>query len=298
MKRSHNIEQSGVQSVASSDEFRPRAPRYKVKIFDLRKFGLPCIPVVGQTVSQSVARASPWHVHENCIEFIHCTAGACEYESDGQRYHLSPGMMFVSRPHEAHRQLDCPKGYTTFYMLFRPSANKNIRWFADEFARLPRFFFCNRSMAARFVKLLALIEREDFTQGMCMRIQMSIWELWFEILDSASQSIKQKVPEVFGEIAERMRSHPERDYPLDKIVAETGVSKVSFISLFKTAHGFTPHTYLLHCRIEEAKRLLEDGFSVNAIADRFGFHSALHFSRTFRNFVGITPKKWTASKRA
>ena len=298
MKRSHNIEQSGVQSVASSDEFRPRAPRYKVKIFDLRKFGIPYVPVVGQTVSQQVSRASPWHVHKGCIEFIYCTAGMSEYESDGHRYHVTPGMMFVSRPHEAHRQLDCPKGYTTFYMLFRPSANKNIRWFADEFSRLPRFFSCNRSIAARFVKLLALIEREGFSQGMCMRIQMSIWELWFEILDSVSLSIKQKVPEVFGEIAERMRSHPERGYPLDNFVAETGMSKVSFISLFKMAHGLTPHSYLLHCRIEEAKRLLEDGFSVKAIADRFGFHSALHFTRTFRNFVGITPKKWTASKRA
>ena len=298
MKRKPNVEQLGIQSVASSDEFRPRAPRYKVKIFDLGKFGLSCVPVVGQTVSQRVSRASPWHVHKGCIEFIYCTAGTSEYESDGHRYHVTPGMMFVSRQHEAHRQLDCPKGYTTFYMLFRPSANKSIRWFADEFSMLPRFFSCNRSIAARFVKLLALIEREDFSQGMRMRIQMSLWALWFEILDSASLSIKQKVPEVFSEIAERMRSHPERDYPLDKLVAETGVSKVSFISLFKAAHGLTPHAYLLHCRIEESKRILEDGFSVKAIADRFGFRTTQHFSRTFKNFVGITPRKWIADKMA
>ena len=300
MKRSHNIEQSGVQSVASSDEFRPRAPGYKVKIFDLEKFGLPCIPVVGQTVSQSVARASPWHVHKGCIEFIYCTAGACEYESggEGQRYHLSPGMMFVSRQHEAHRQLECPKGYTTFYMLFKPSANKNIRWFADEFAKLPRFFPCNRSISMRFVRLIALAEREDFSYGMRMRIQMSLWALWFEILDSATLSIKQKIPEVFDEIVKRIQMHPERDYPLDGLVEEAGMSKVSFISLFKAAHGLTPHAYLLHCRIDEAKRLLKDGLSVKVIADRFGFRTTQHFSRTFKNFVGITPRKWLADKRA
>jgi len=150
----------------------------------------------------------------------------------------------------------------------------------------------------RFVRLIALAEREDFSYGMRMRIQMSLWALWFEILDSATLSIKQKIPEVFDEIVKRMQMHPERDYPLDGLVEEAGMSKVSFISLFKTAHGLTPHAYLLHCRIEEAKRLLEAGFSVKAVADGFGFHSSLHFSRTFRNFIGITPKKWLANKGA
>ena len=31
---------------------------------------------------------------------------------------------------------------------------------------------------------------------------------------------------------------------------------------------------------------------VKDAADMFGFPSAQHFSRTFRNFVGVTPAKW------
>ena len=100
------------------------------------------------------------------------------------------------------------------------------------------------------------------------------------------------MPESFDAIAERMRKHSERDYPLDGLVEESGMSKSSFIALFKTAHGLTPHAFLLQCRIEAAKRLLEDGFSVKDTADMFGFPSAQHFSRTFRNFVGVTPLKW------
>ncbi len=144
----------------------------------------------------------------------------------------------------------------------------------------------------RFGKIIALAERGGASEGDCIRMKTYIHSLWLDILDSAATSVRQKVPESFGAIAERMRNHPERDYPLDGLVAESGVSKSSFITLFKTAHGLTPHAFLLQCRIEAAKRFLEDGFSVKAVADRFGFPSAQHFSRTFRNFVGVTPLKW------
>ena len=46
----------------------------------------------------------------------------------------------------------------------------------------------------------------------------------------------------------------------------------------------------------ESKRLLEGGTSVNAVADMLGFHSMRHFSRTFRNFIGISPREWLAGK--
>lgn len=285
-----------MKSLDFSDEFTPRA--YKAKVFNLREFGVPQVPVIGRTDYRQVDVASPWHVHRNCIEFVYCAAGACVYESEERRFNLTPGMMFVSRPHEAHRQLECPKGYATFYMLFRPSANETIRWFANRFAKLPRLFPCSRPVAVRFVKIIALAETGDASLGARIRIQALIRSLWLDIIDSASLSVKQKVPEVFSAIAERMQAHPERDYPLDDLVTESGVSKASFISLFKMAHGLTPHAYLLHCRIEESKRLLKDGLSVKAVADRFGFPTPQHFSRTFRNFVGITPMKWLSRKGA
>ena len=296
MKTNFHAERHEVKSLDPSDEFTPRV--YRSKVFSLRDFGVPQVPVIGRTDYRQVDTASPWHVHKDCIEFLYCSAGACVYESEGKQFSLTPGMMFVSRPHEAHRQLECPKGYATFYMHFRPSANETINWFAERFAKLPRLFPCSRSVSVRFVKMIELAERDDLSLGVRIRIQTLIRSLWLDVIDSASLSVKQKVPEVFGAIAERMLAHPERDYPLDGLVAESGVSKASFISAFKIANGLAPHAYLLHCRVEESKRLLAGGLSVKATADRLGFPTAQHFSRTFRNFVGVTPIKWLARKRA
>jgi AraC-like DNA-binding protein len=283
--------QPDVKSLGSSDEFRPRL--HTKRGFDLRGFGVPQVPAIFQSAIRQKGASSPWHVHRGCIEFVYCATGTCEYESDGQRFCLKPGMMFVSRPHEPHRHIDNPtKSYATFSMLFKPSANSASRWFADRFSKLPRLFVCSRSVSVRFGKIIALAERGGASEGDCIRMKTYIHSLWLDILDSAATSVRQKVPESFDAIAERMRKRPERDYPLDGLVAESGMSKSSFIALFKTAHGLTPHAFLLQCRIEAAKRLLEDGFSVKDAADRLGFPSAQHFSRTFRNFVGVTPAKW------
>ena len=283
-----------IMSLDSSDELRPR--EYLSRVIDMRDFGIPWISSVSQTSHRQISRPSPWHIHRNIIEFVYCASGACEYESEGRTFNLSPGMMFVSRPHEAHRQLQCPKGHATVSIMFKSSGNATVRWFADSFEKLPRLFFCSQSISIRFGKIFALAERADKSIGTRIRMQTLVQTLLLEILDSAALSITRKIPDVFGAIAERMQAHPERDYPLDALVAEANVSKASFISFFKMANGHTPHSYLLRCRVAEAKKFLRKGLSVKAVADQFGFPTPQHFSRTFRNFVGLTPTKWLKSE--
>ena len=278
------------------NEFEPRP--YKVKVFNLGKFGVPNIPSISQTGHQRKIDPAPFHVHKGCIEFVYCSTGTCEYESEGKTFSLSPGMMFVSRPHEAHRQVECPKGHATFCMMFKTSGGKSVQWFAERFFELPRLFACSQSVPTLFGRIFALAERGDRSLGSCIRMQALVRTLLLEILDSTSLSVRQRIPEVFGAIGERMRKHPERDYPLDGLVAEAGVSKALFISLFKKANGLPPRAYLLRCRVEEAKRRQAKGFAVKAVADGLGFATAQHFSRTFRNFVGTTPRKWLSVKRA
>ena len=44
--------------------------------------------------------------------------------------------------------------------------------------------------------------------------------------------------------------------------------------------------------IEEAKRLLEGGLSVSAVAKRLGFSWVTNFSKSFARRVGCSPKEW------
>ena len=287
-------ESSVVKELSVADEFKTPY-LYKIKIFDLCKFGVPYVPAISHVTYGQMGIAAPWHVHKDCIEFLYCATGTCEYESEGKVFHLSPGMMFVSRPHEAHRQLECPKGHATFCMMFRPYRDNMTQFFSREFAARPRLFSCTGSVSTFFGRILTLAERGDKSLGSRFRMQMLVQSLLFDILDSASYLIRQKVPDVLDVISERMQKHPERDYPMETLVAESGFSKTSFIAMFKKAYGLPPRTYLLRCRIDTAKDLIRKGVAVKVVADRLGFFSAHHFARTFKSFTGNSPTKWAGT---
>ena len=214
-------ERPAVKVLDVSDEFIPR--EFPMRVFNLREFGIPHIPSIAQQNHRQKGSPSVWHAHKDCIEFIYCANGGCEYESEGQMFHLMPGKMFVSRPHEAHRLTERPKGHAIVCMMFQPSGDATVRWFAAKFEKLPRLFSCSQSIAIRFGKIFALAERGDRSMGARIRMQTLVQTLLLEILDSAALSITRKIPDVFNAIAERMQRHPERDYPQDALVAETHV---------------------------------------------------------------------------
>ena len=294
MKRRWYRNEFGIEAVDLRTEFTPK--QYRARIVDLCALGVPTIPVIGILSHSRLDRPSQWHVHKGCIEVIYCASGACEYESMGKRYWLRPGMAFVSREDEPHRQIECPKGYAISYLLFRPRSDAQSRWFAAKLGGLPRLFPCSRKVQSRFAHIISLSDGNRPSDELGIRLRTEVQSLLLEIIDSSSTIRQKEMPECIAEIARRIESHPEREYPLDELVAESGMSKPSFISRFKEAHGHSPHAYLLFCRVEAVKGLLQEGMSVKEISESLGFLSPLHCSRTFRNFVGCAPSRWMSTR--
>jgi AraC-like DNA-binding protein len=72
------------------------------------------------------------------------------------------------------------------------------------------------------------------------------------------------------------------------------ISEVYFRKLFREHLGITPKQFILNARIEEAKRLLDEGISsISSISSACGFSSVYHFSRAFKTAVGITPSEYS-----
>ncbi len=71
------------------------------------------------------------------------------------------------------------------------------------------------------------------------------------------------------------------------------ISEVYFRRLFKEHFGITPKQYILNLRIEESKRLLNEGISsISSISSACGFSSVYHFSRAFKLSTGLTPTEY------
>lgn len=71
------------------------------------------------------------------------------------------------------------------------------------------------------------------------------------------------------------------------------VSKYHFCKLFEKHLGITPIQYFIKMKIERSKgRLTYSTESISSIALSFGFNDPSHYSKTFKKYVGISPKMY------
>jgi AraC-like DNA-binding protein len=76
------------------------------------------------------------------------------------------------------------------------------------------------------------------------------------------------------------------------------LSKISGLSIsglkykFCEQVGMPPMQYVNYIKIEEAKRLIEQGEKMVEISEKLGFSSNSHFSYVFKKIMGITPTKY------
>jgi AraC family transcriptional regulator len=94
-------------------------------------------------------------------------------------------------------------------------------------------------------------------------------------------------------VKEYINNHLHQDLKLEKIAAIAQLSPYHFLRLFKQSMGVTPHQYILQCRIEKAKFLLQQSqLSITEIANQVGFCDQSHLTRCFKQSLGVTPKQF------
>jgi AraC family transcriptional regulator len=98
-------------------------------------------------------------------------------------------------------------------------------------------------------------------------------------------------------VKEYINDHLHQDLKLDEIAAIAQLSPYHFLRLFKQRIGITPHQYILQCRLNQAKHLLQhSNLSVAEIAIRTGFCDQSHLTRYFKRTTGVTPKQLLRSR--
>ncbi|MGI0489491.1 helix-turn-helix transcriptional regulator [Pantanalinema rosaneae CENA516] len=93
-------------------------------------------------------------------------------------------------------------------------------------------------------------------------------------------------------VKEYIHDHLHQDVKLAAIAAIAQLSPYHFLRLFKQSLGVTPHQYILQCRLNQAKNLLQHSdLSIAEIAIRTGFCDQSHLTRYCKRIIGVTPKQ-------
>ncbi len=89
-----------------------------------------------------------------------------------------------------------------------------------------------------------------------------------------------------------LADHAARNVSLDELAAAAGVGKFRLVRLVRERTGLAPHALQIAHRIRAARRRLEAGETIAAIAAATGFADQSHLHRHFERSLGLSPGEY------
>lgn len=99
--------------------------------------------------------------------------------------------------------------------------------------------------------------------------------------------------EDFGRVLRFVDAHIHEPLRLGDVARRVGYSPSTLSRAFRRVTGTTFVRYLMDCRLDCARGLLRTTeLGIERIAEASGFRSGQHFSRTFKQYEGVTPSEY------
>ena len=102
-----------------------------------------------------------------------------------------------------------------------------------------------------------------------------------------------EIPESFEQVCSVIAHFPTRHYTLEKLAAACRMSVRSFQRRFARERHGSPQTFIMVCRLTVARRILRSStLPIQDIAQRCRFNSTAQFSKSFKKYVGMSPRDY------
>lgn len=97
-----------------------------------------------------------------------------------------------------------------------------------------------------------------------------------------------------AKVVDTMRQNQYKDsFSLSEMAAISRMPVETFRKRFVSEVGMPPQSYQLFCKMERAKTLLKAGYTVRQTGMEVGMSDPYHFSKTFKNIVGMSPSAYS-----
>lgn len=204
--------------------------------------------------------------------------------ADGKEYKIAKWHIQIAKPGQV-RHTVLP--FKTLFIKFQADGE-----LAERLEKAPEYFRSSHPELLRdkLDEIIQLNEKADNDLLLYSRL-LSLLNL---IL--ADSNIPQTYSVSYSTVSKAKRfieEHYAEAIQLADIAAAVNLSPVYFHSIFSAATGYSPHNYLVACRIEAAKKLLWDPtVQMEFIAEQCGFGCQQYFSKIFKKQTGMTPGRY------
>ncbi|WP_130735190.1 AraC family transcriptional regulator [Flavobacterium sp. J27] len=231
----------------------------------------------------------PKHFHETfCISLIH--NGIEQIEFENHSLFSEKGSISITNPYEIHANPLIDKHnnlkFDTIYLskdLMKYLLNgKNITFF-------------DRKINNENTNLLFLELKKAMNIGNPEIIAFFL-KKFVKAIQLHSLENENDYPENlfsdFNEINQYIEDHINHKFCLNELSKMANINKYGFVKKFKASTGMTPMNYILMKKIFSSKMYITPTSELTELAYEYNFADLAHFSKTFKRFIGISPKKY------
>jgi AraC-like DNA-binding protein len=234
----------------------------------------------------------PKHFHETfCFSLIY--KGVNQIDFKNQSVFSEAGCLSIVNPYEIHSNpIIDNKSHIKFDTIYVPKEvlksilkGKNIK-FTEQSIK-------SKKVNQLFLTLKSALKTKD---NKLIEIHLS---KFINSLKFCTEENKQEYLglnfENFNQINEYIEAHIQDKFCLNKLSLQANINKFGFSKKFKMTTGMTPMNYILMRKVFSSKRLIHSNSELTEIAYLYNFTDLAHFSKTFKRFIGIYPKKYKES---
>jgi AraC-like DNA-binding protein/mannose-6-phosphate isomerase-like protein (cupin superfamily) len=217
-------------------------------------------------------------------------SGHALLEIDGTSVMMEPGNLYLIPANTLHRH-SCEDHVVINWCHFQAETKSGLGLF--ELLRMRREFLAPEPdvVQAEFMKLVDAMEiKEGWGTLRRTHILLGLLMPFLELADeSTAQTNKANYLPVFRYID----SHLNQRLTLEILARQMGLSPEHFCRIFSRDFELTPMRYVIHKRVQLAQHLLcQSAMKHYEICERCGFSDPFHFSKTFKQTVGLTPSDY------
>jgi AraC-like DNA-binding protein len=234
------------------------------------------------------------------FQLIYITSGGGILQIESKKYTVSQGDVFLIFPGQWHTYTpDNETGWNEYYIGF--SGNVATLWIENSFFGYERQLYnigLNEELVRLFKRATELAKFEN------QILQLHLSGIVYHMIGLLISEINNKeiTTSYYFQIVERakiiMNENISNTLTVEELSDKLNVNYTSFRKQFKAITGFAPKQYILELKISKGKQmLLETSLSIKEIAQKLQYSTSEHFTTTFKNKTGCTPKNYREFSR-
>jgi AraC-like DNA-binding protein len=150
-------------------------------------------------------------------------------------------------------------------------------------------------IASSFQKLFATVTSGD-ERDVALRAQELLLTLLAATMrERLNRDRMRAIPVGFFKAKKYVDDDPVAHITLADLARESGLGQFQILRAFVKATGLTPHSYIVQCRVDAARRLIARGLPLADTAQSCGFADQSHMTRIFARKYGISPGAYAAA---